>query len=128
MAAKNASRPQILVVEDDSAVRRSLQLLLAARGYAVRAHASAASALADPNAWQSDCLVADLIMADIDGVALLDLLRHKGWEGAAILISGHLNDEHSRRAADAGYGTIMQKPLADGLLLEAVAKAVESDC
>ena len=126
MASQRAVRPQVLIVEDDTPVRRSLQLLLAAQGYAVRAYASAALALADPNAHRSDCLIADLVMDDIDGLGLLASLREKGWNGAAILISGHLNMERTKQAQDGGFETILEKPFADGLLIEAVAKAVGS--
>jgi len=125
MASQRAYRPQVLIVEDDTPVRRSLQLLLAARGYAVRAYANASLALADPAAWQSDCLIADLVMDEIDGVGLLASLRAKGWDGTAILISGHLDGERTRHAEEAGFETILQKPFADGLLLDAVARAVD---
>jgi len=124
MASQRALRPQVLIVEDDTPVRRSLQLLLAAHGYAVRAYASAAQALADPTPSQSDRLIADPVMDEIDGVALLGSLREKGWDGSAILISGHLDDERTKQAEAAGFETILHKPFADGLLIEAVAKAV----
>ena len=126
MATERGTRPQILVVEDDSAVRRSLQLLLAARGYAVRAHGSARQALADPGVLASQCLIADLVMEDIDGLGLLDALRKRDWQGKAILISGHLDGERTQSARAAGYETILAKPFVDALLVEAVAKAVQA--
>jgi FixJ family two-component response regulator len=117
-------RPEILVVEDNSAVRRSLQLLLVARGYQVRAHASSSLALADPAARGAACLVADLMMDEVDGIDLLQSLKGQGWAGPAILITGDAEGERAQRAADAGYATILQKPFVDALLIEAVERAV----
>lgn len=124
MATSRSARPEILIVEDNSAVRRSLQLLLLARGYQVRAHASPALALADPATADAACLVADLHMDEIDGIALLCSMKARGWTGAAILITGEIDGERAQRAVDAGYCTVLQKPFIDALLVEAVAKAV----
>ena len=53
--------PRILLVEDDDAVRRSLQLLLVAQGYDVRAYRSGKGLAEDPEALKAACLLADLI-------------------------------------------------------------------
>lgn len=127
MATKRVLKPQILVVEDDTAVRRSMQLLLTAQGFSVRAHGSAAQALADPVARTADCLVADLVMAGMDGITLLGAMRSKEWSGSAILVSAHLDDENSKAAADAGFATVLHKPFAEGLLVEAVNRALDLD-
>lgn len=124
MAANGSVRPEILVVEDNSAVRRSLQLLLVARGYQVRAHASSTQALADPASTDAACLVADLHMNEIDGIELLRSFRDSGWAGPAILITGDADGARARHAADAGYATILEKPFVDALLIEAVARAI----
>lgn len=124
MAGNGSDRPEILIVEDNSAIRRSLQLLLVARGYQVRAHASSTQALADPAAPAAACLVADLHMEDVDGIALLQSLKRRGWTGSAILITGDLDGERAQQAAEAGYATILQKPFVDALLIEAVSKAI----
>ena len=126
MTMPGPERPEILVVEDNSAVRRSLQLLLVARGYQVRAHASSSQALADPAARSAACLVADLMMDEVDGITLLETLKGQGWAGPAILITGDAESERAQRAAEVGYATILQKPFVDALLIEAVAKAVSS--
>ena len=124
MTMPGPERPEILVVEDNSAVRRSLQLLLVARGYQVRAHASSSQALADPAARSAACLVADLMMDEVDGIDLLEGLKGQGWAGPAILITGNAEGERAQHAANAGYATVLQKPFVDALLIEAVSRAV----
>ena len=114
----------MLIVEDDDAVRRSLQLLLRGRGLDVRAYASATQALADPQTRRSACLVADLVMPEVDGVALLAALRKDGWDGPAILISGHLTPERSAAAEKAGFATLIRKPFNDVSLVDAVHRAL----
>ncbi len=123
---KTASRPCVLVVEDDNATRRSLQLLLRSRGLDVRAHSSASQALADKRARAASCLVADLMMPEVDGVALLKALRAEGWDRPAILISGFLTPERKSAAKDAGFHSVLEKPLADTLLLSTVTRALQS--
>lgn len=109
-------RGRILLVEDDAAVRRALQLLLSAQGYEVRAYPSGRGLAADPEALRSQCLVADLIMPDGDAIKLLRDMRHAGWAGRAVLISGHLTDEWSGRALDEGFDALLEKPLKDAAL------------
>jgi FixJ family two-component response regulator len=107
----------ILLVEDDDAVRRSLQLLLTARGHRVRAYASAVGLADDPEALRCDCLIADLMMPPTDAIALLADLRSAEWSGYAILISGFLDEAWQGRATAAGFHRIFVKPLSEMVLV-----------
>ena len=118
------SRPCVLIVEDDDAVRRSTELLLRSRGLDVRAHATAATALADPLTLGAVCLVADLKMPDVDGIELLQALRHRGWQGPAILISGFMTDALEEQARRIGYVEVLRKPVADNLLTTKVREVM----
>lgn len=118
-------RPRILLVEDDAAVRRSLQLLLRAWGYDVRAYPSAVGLAEDPEALRSACLIADLVMPHKDALELIDDLRQAGWPGPAILISGHLSDEWDARAKDGGFDRILAKPIAEEALKRALADCLQ---
>jgi FixJ family two-component response regulator len=120
MANRFQVSPTILLVEDDDAVRRSLQLLLSAHGYGVRSHAAAAGLAQDPAALGCACLVADLMMPQTDALQLLAELQAAGWTGKAILISGFLDAEWERRAREAGYDAILPKPISHSVLIRAV--------
>lgn len=119
-----AGRPSVLVVEDDDAVRRSLQLLLRSRGYEVRAYASPGFALADKENRSAACLIADLILPGRDGMMLLADLRSEGWDGAAILISGFLDSDRMTQANHAGFDAVLEKPLGDSKLITVVNELV----
>lgn len=111
------SRPRILLVEDDDAVRRSLQLLLVAQGYDVRAYRTGAGLAGDPEALMAVCLVADLVMPGSDALELLHDLRAAGWSGRAILISGYLTDEWAAQARNVGFDAVLPKPLGETVLV-----------
>lgn len=121
-AASPPSRPRILLVEDDSAVRRSLQLLLQARGWDVRAHASGATMLEDPAWRQAACMVADYQLAGLDGFEVLARLRAKGWAGPAVLITAYPSAELTDRAAAGGFAQVIEKPFREGAVADAVAR------
>src|SRR6478735_3767990 len=88
----------IVLVDDDDPVRRSLQLLLRSHGYDVRAYASGVGLQQDREALRGDCLVADLLMPQMDAVQLLAELRASGWYGKSLLISGFLDSAWEARA------------------------------
>lgn len=115
-------RPRILLVEDDSTVRRSIQLMLQASGYEVRAFSSAALALADPTAVSAACLVTDSRMAGMSGIELLRALRAAGWQRPAILIAAHPGDIEAD-AQDAHFDEILEEPLIERRLIASVNRA-----
>ncbi|CAN5583864.1 N/A [soil metagenome] len=115
-------RPTVLLVEDDHGVRRSLQLLLRGRGLEVRAYASGAALLADPLAMSASCLVADYRMPIVDGLHVLKGLRALGWTGSALLVTGFYSPELVARALAAGFSQVIEKPMAEAPLAEAVER------
>ncbi|MGA9580853.1 MAG: response regulator [Allosphingosinicella sp.] len=130
MSSPNAGapdRPRVLLVEDDAAVRRSLQLLLSGHGYDVRAYPSGAGLAQDPEALGADCLIADLVIQDGNAVTLLGDLRDAGWTGPAILISGHLTNEWTERALAHGYAAAFAKPIGDAVLTKCLARLLPAE-
>lgn len=123
--ARPASRQRVLLVEDDTAVRRSLQLLLQARGFDVRAYAAGDTLLLDPSSQQAAGLVADYRMAGIDGLGLLSTLRQRGWTGRAVLITAHPSDALTARALALGYDAVIEKPFRRGALGDAMTALLD---
>jgi len=118
----NRSRPRVLLVEDDDAVRRSLQLLLVGQGYDVRAYSGGGGLAADPEALAADCMVADLITPEGNAISLLVDLRSAGWDGPAVLISGHLTNEWAERALAHGYAAAFAKPIGASVLVKCLER------
>ena len=114
------SRPQVLLVEDDDGVRRSLQLLLAGHGYRVRAFSAAAPAAADTGSHDAALLISDYRLPDSNGLKLLTVLRARGWAGRAILVTAYPSDQLCRSAQAAGFSAVVEKPLRAQELIAAL--------
>lgn len=119
-------RTPISLVDDDAELRRTLQLLLRASDYDVRAFATADALLADPRSRTTACLISDMHMPEIDGFTLLQRLRAGGWTGPAILITSSGDSGLAARASSEGFHAVLVKPLADRVVIEAVRSAVNS--
>ena len=113
---------KVVLVDDDAAVRSSLKLLLAGRGYVVDVFVGGQAVLDANLSSDHFCLLADYLMPDIDGISLLSQLRKQGWLGPALLITGHFDSGLDKRAVAAGYSAVFQKPLHSDRLIDAVAK------
>jgi FixJ family two-component response regulator len=115
----------VAVVDDDPRVLQSLENLLESSGYAVRRYASAAAFLEDPMLRVVDCLIADVGMPVMDGVALQRLAAIKYPNLPVMLITGR-HELGPAGAMAANNRGIFIKPF-DGLeLLEAVAGAIQA--
>ena len=114
----------ILLVEDEPAVRRSLQLLLQGHGFTVRSYGSESAVLADPHAAGAQGMVTDYRLPDGDGVGLLGRLRTAGFSGTAILMTAFGSDALAKRAIAAGFQRVLDKPLADRVLTVALERAL----
>lgn len=125
-ALRTNERIPISLVDDDTALRRKLQLLLSASNYDVRAYSTPETLLADPELRNSACLMSDLNMPGMDGFTLLRSLRAGGWSGPAILITSSQDADLPAKASAEGFHSVLIKPLADRLVLEAVRNAIRN--
>jgi FixJ family two-component response regulator len=111
------------VVDDDLAVRNSLEFSLEIEGLTVRSYAGAADLLADPGPrW--DCLIIDQKLAGMSGLELIAQLRQRHVSAPAILITSHPSAALRERARQAGV-PIVEKPLLGNALLEMIRKVAD---
>jgi FixJ family two-component response regulator len=118
-------RYKVLVTDDEASIRRSLQLLLHAKGYEPQSYSSASALLADIDALSADCIIADYNMPDLDGLSLLAAIKAKGWNGSAILITAYCTEDLKLRAQACGYAEVIPKPFIRGPILEALHRLCE---
>lgn len=118
------SESSILIVDDDADVRDSLQALLESAGYAVRAFDSARKVLADRELGKGGCLIADIRMPDMDGLALQEELVHRQIGLPVIVVTGHGDVPLAVRAMKAGAVDFIEKPFEADIILTSVARAL----
>jgi two-component system, LuxR family, response regulator FixJ len=111
------------VVDDDDAVRDSLQFLLETAGYSVATYNSAAQFLNEATPADLACLVVDHHMPDLTGLQLVTRLRGLGVALPIALITGSPSPDLDRLAREAGVVRVMEKPLDDNVLLDFIERA-----
>lgn len=103
-----------------------MQLMLCSCGYTVRSYTSGSALLADPQAMCGHCLVAGDRMTGVDGFAMLQTLRAKGWCGKAIMVSAHCDQSLDAHARKAGFDEVIAKPLVARAIIDAIARYARS--
>jgi two-component system response regulator FixJ len=112
------------VVDDDEAVRDSLRFLLGAEGLAVRTYASAA-ALLGAELLAAGCVLTDFHMPGMDGLKLQARLAESGVTLPVIVMTGYGDVPAAVRAMKAGAIDFLEKPFADGQLMDAIGRALQ---
>ena len=119
--------PIVCVIDDDEAVRRSLERLVRSVHIAVETFASAQEFLQRKLGDRPTCLIVDVRMPGLSGLDLQeDLLAH-GLTQPIIFITGHGTIPMSVRAMKAGAIHFLQKPFEDQELLDALHQALERE-
>ncbi|MCG3144081.1 MAG: Transcriptional regulatory protein FixJ [Gammaproteobacteria bacterium] len=116
---------RVFIVDDDEAVRDSLQMLLEVEGFATRTFASAESFM---EAYRPDwrgCLLLDIRMPGMDGVKLLEVMARRGSDLPVIVMTGHGDVPLAVRAMKAGALEFLEKPIAHDVLLAALRMALD---
>lgn len=116
-------KPSICIVDDDEAVRDSLDAYLTLKGMEVRTFCSALDIL-KLKIFYSDILILDINMPEIDGFELLEKLRDQGHLGQVIFITGLSDRELRLRASLLGAAAFLDKPIDAQLLLSTVTRLV----
>ncbi|MDP6418250.1 MAG: response regulator, partial [Candidatus Krumholzibacteria bacterium] len=102
--------PDILIVDDDRAIRRSLELHLKGRGMDVRAAVDLADAEAQWEEATPDLVILDLMLPDGEGLDLLE--RRAGDSARVVMITGHHDMEKAVRAMQLGAFDYVHKPVS----------------
>ncbi|MDB5367902.1 MAG: DNA-binding response regulator [Rhodospirillales bacterium] len=114
------------VVDDDNAVRRSLERLLQASGYGVRSYEGGQALLDSADSLQKGCLLLDVRMPDIDGTTLQLRLRKLGVLLPTVVMTGQGDVQTAVRAMKAGAVDFIEKPFSDEVLFRALEAALAS--
>jgi FixJ family two-component response regulator len=119
------SIPLIAIVDDDDALRNSLDNLLRSVGFRVQGFSSAETFLQANQAHETACLILDVRMAGMNGLELQRQMVAAHWQIPIIFITSHVDDEAQARALDAGAVAFLYKPCREEDLLQAIDAALK---
>jgi FixJ family two-component response regulator len=117
--------PIVFVVDDDASLREALEMLLVNAGWKVELFASAQEFLNREVVAVPRCLILDVNLPDLDGLALQERLSRSRHEMPIIFITGYGSIPMTVRAMKAGAFEVLPKPFDGEQLLVAVGHAVE---
>jgi FixJ family two-component response regulator len=116
---------RVFLVDDQPAVLKALERLLRSAGYAVAPYASARAFLDGGHAADQGCLVLDLSMPEMTGLALQQALAERASVLPVIFLTGHGDIASGVHAMKLGASDFLTKPVDDARLLAAVALAMQ---
>lgn len=117
----------VFVVDDDAAVRESLENLLRSAGLRTEIFASAEEFLACPRTDALSCLVLDVRLPELSGLDLQERMAEVDLEIPIVFVTGHGDVPTSVQAMKAGAVEFLTKPFADQDLLDAIRQAIDRD-
>jgi FixJ family two-component response regulator len=118
-------RFNIALIDDEEAILDSVQLYLSRRGLVVACYRAASDFLdALASGTPFDCIVTDVKMPGMSGLALQRALVQKSCLAPLIMITGHGDIDMAVSAIKAGAFDFIEKPIDDGRLLDSIREAV----
>ncbi|PYX98465.1 MAG: DNA-binding response regulator [Acidobacteria bacterium] len=114
----------ILIIDDEAAIRESLETLLAIEGYNVEAARSAEEGLAMLAAFPRDLVLLDFALPDRNGLEVLDEIRQRNPGLPVIMITAYGTVENAVKAIQAGATNFIQKPWDNEKLLADVRASI----
>jgi FixJ family two-component response regulator len=114
----------VAIVDDEEVVSKGIAFLLNTAGFLTRRYLSAEDFLTRFEPGLADCLVVDLRMPGMGGLALLDELDIRKNGIPVILISGHMELEELDLSRYRNIVAILDKPLDETAFLAAVQEGV----
>ena len=116
----------VFVVDDDPDVRQTLQLLMESAGFRAECYASAEEFQRIFDSSSPDCVVIDMGLPGMSGIALLEELQRKGVTTPVILFTGSHDAALAARAIKAGAQDYCAKSRGPTALLDSVCKAIQA--
>jgi len=119
-------KPRLLVIDDEAAIRDSMKMILEYEGYEVLTAATGEDGIALAEREAPDLLFLDVKMPGMDGLEVLQRLRHIVEATPVLVISGHGTVSTAVEATKLGAFDFIEKPLESERVLVTVRNALDS--
>jgi two-component system cell cycle response regulator CtrA len=101
---------RLLLVEDDTAAARAIELLFRSEGYVCDSTGLGEDGLEIGKLYDYDLIILDLMLPDIDGFEVLRRMRASKVQTPILILSGLTQSEHKAKALTAGADDYLSKP------------------
>jgi two-component system response regulator FixJ len=115
----------VFIVDDDPDIRDSLSMLLQSAGYETKSFESATALLGSEVPEKVGCLIVDVMMPEMDGIALQKELVTRRSPLQVIVMTGHADIPLAVGAMKAGAVDFLEKPFDEAVLLDSVRRALD---
>jgi signal transduction histidine kinase len=119
------SPSRILVIDDELGLREGCRRALKRQGYEVEVAATGQEGLVKVQADHFDLVLVDVMMPDISGIDLLQIIHGHAPDTVCIIITGYATVELAVAAMKMGAYDFVAKPFSDDILILAVGKGLE---
>lgn len=113
------------IIDDEEAVRRSTSFMLKTSGYAVQSWPSGTAFLRDVRHVEPGCILLDIRMPEMDGLAVQAALVERGVTMPVVILTGHGDIGTAVQAMKAGAVDFLEKPFEKKALLGAIEQACD---
>ena len=117
--------PLISIIDDDEAIRRSLDDLIRSAGLRARGFSSAEAFLQSNQLSETDCLILDLCLPGMSGLELQRRLAEDNFDLPIIFITARESGNQRKQAVEAGAVAFLNKPFDEADLLNAIDTALK---
>lgn len=116
---------KILVVDDESTICDSVKKILSRKGFTVENTLNATDAIEKIKKEKFDIVITDLMMPNVSGMELLELVKKYYPEIDVLVITGYATMDSAVKATKLGALDYIQKPFTPNELTERIQKAIE---
>src|SRR6266852_1508136 len=117
--------PLIAIVDDDDSLRNSLDDLLRSVGFRAHGFSSAEAFLRSQHVHETACLILDVRLPGMNGLALQRQIVAANWRIPIIFVTAYADDDARARALAAGAVAFLYKPCREEDLLNAIDAALK---
>lgn len=118
-------KPLIHLVDDDDAIRHSASFMLRHAGFRVKTYPDGISFLQDVKTAESGCILLDVQMPVMDGLAVQSELTKRGIDMPVVILTGHGDVAMAVQAMKAGASDFVEKPYEKSVLIGAIHNAFD---
>lgn len=117
----------VMVIDDEAGVRRTVSMILEDEGYAVSTASNGREGLSQAIESSADIILCDVKMPEMDGLEFLDAYREEGGDGLVVTMTAYGSVDMALEAMKRGAYDYIAKPFSADSILLTLRKAEERE-